>query len=124
MNCFLLMMTGAMTSRSRNDVVHKSPTHNPHSHSNNCPNYNLYTNLHHEPTFEDRTTGFVRIRYCFVEEARALNCEMIDGNGVAAMSPEKLTKSYMMVRLRSRATRCASPFCAHFDHADSRWRVY
>ena len=59
-----------------------------------------------------------------VEEVRALNCDMTDGNGAAAMSREKLTKSYMMVRPRSRATRCASPFCAHFDHADSRWRVY
>ena len=58
-------MTCAVTARSRNDVVRISRTHSkPHSHSNNCRNYNLYTNLPHEQTFEGRTYCFVRIHVC------------------------------------------------------------
>ena len=49
-----------------------------------------------------------------------VTCEMTDGNGVAAMSRKILTRSYMSVRPRSRATGCASPFCAHFNHVDNR----
>jgi hypothetical protein len=53
-------------------------------------------------------------------EMRALNYEMADGNGVVVMSREKLTKSYTTVKPRSRATRFASPFCAHIDYTDNR----
>jgi hypothetical protein len=51
-------------------------------------------------------------------EMRMLNYEMADGNGVVVMSREKLTKSYMT--LKSRATSCTSPFCAHIDCAGNR----
>ena len=120
------MMTSAMTSRSRNDVVHRSPTL-IHILIPTIAPTTIYTPTFtmSQPLKTGQQVSCVFAQFAVVvEEVRTLNCEMTDGNGVAAMSREKLTKSYMTVRPRSRATRCASPFCAHFDHDDSRWRVY
>ena len=75
--------------------------HKPHSHSNNRPNCNLYiTFIMSEPSKAGQTVSCVLT--VAVVETRTPICKMTDGNGVAAMSREKLT--------RSRETRCASPF--------------
>ena len=99
-------------------------THKPHSHSKFCRSYHLY-DLPHEPGFEGGTNGSCVFTLAVVEMHRdAWTCEMTDGNEVEAISREKLTRPYMTVRPRSRATRSALLFCAHLNHADNRWRVY
>ena len=109
-------MTATVTSRLRNFVAHTSNTHKPHSHSNNCHNYNLYINLPHERNLEGRTSGFVRI-HCCCQSRRDACVDLRDDRWKSSSSnvTGKVDKVVHDGNARSRATRCASPFCAHFE---------
>src|ERR1700733_10701147 len=70
--------SSSVTSRSRNDVVHRSRIHKTRPYSSHHPTSELHINFHHgriqERTFEGGTRCFVRtVLAAVVMEVRRLN---------------------------------------------------